>query len=675
MSNDYRSNDEFALAYSRAADNQLWVPLVEKAYAKCHGSYHAISGGWIAEGLLDLTGCPTETIKLDETHFDSEATWTKLVSYAAAKFPMGCATQGDPSHANVGIVGNHAYSVMEVRELHGAAVGRQTKLTSFVAKDEVIELDAADRSGGPLRLLRIRNPWGRKEWSGEWGARSEVWTNKLGAELGHTRVDDGTFWMSWHDFLCRFTVVDVCKAHEGWHAISVPAISAISTESDPAFEVEVATERGAAAASSWGYVMSLQPNKRGLGSERYWYADVGVAIYRKSHGTSGPAWTPVTGRLGARERVEQVELMFEAGVTYLVRFFSVTGFTNGPPPIMRMYSARPMRIRPLSTSLPNLAPALHSMLLPSSSSSIPSVQEGTRRGGSGVGDVKRRLLPMCGGALVVCRCRGGVYVLGVSASPPGSPPLRVWLRVRAAGRSASGRGISALHQHPPPPPQTRAGVDPGVGPIPGASMHEVPAGRCRVLALALATGASDSCSHALDIAAEQAGACVCCAKRGGTKGGRPGKVRRAKTQEKTQENTLENGDEDEVEITGEFDAKTRKEPPCLFEELGLPAPPPGTSDEAIAKMLADALAVAAARDIDEDDDEGESSDEEVEIVGEVESAACRRRRESRERELAKPATAPPARLAQVFAHLPAPEALVREVSAMRDSMCVGGKRS
>ena len=81
--------------------------------------------------------------------------------------------------------------------------------------------------------------------------------------------------------------------------------------------------------------MSLQPNKRGLGSERYWYADVGVAVYRKSHGTSGPAWTPVTGRLGARERVEQVELMFEAGVTYLVRFFSVTGFTNGPPPIMR----------------------------------------------------------------------------------------------------------------------------------------------------------------------------------------------------------------------------------------------------------------------------------------------------------------------------------------------------
>ena len=82
--------DEFALAYSRAAGNQLWVPLVEKAYAKAHGSYHAISGGWISEGLLDLTGCPTETIELDAAEgFDSEQAWLRMLSYAAAGFPMG----------------------------------------------------------------------------------------------------------------------------------------------------------------------------------------------------------------------------------------------------------------------------------------------------------------------------------------------------------------------------------------------------------------------------------------------------------------------------------------------------------------------------------------------------------------------------------------------------------
>ena len=48
------------LAFCRCADamgkQQLWASLVEKAYAKSHGSYQAISGGHVAEALLDLTG-------------------------------------------------------------------------------------------------------------------------------------------------------------------------------------------------------------------------------------------------------------------------------------------------------------------------------------------------------------------------------------------------------------------------------------------------------------------------------------------------------------------------------------------------------------------------------------------------------------------------------------------
>lgn len=47
-------------AFSRGNGNELWVLLLEKAYAKIFGCYHAIEGGNPAVSLRDLTGAPYE---------------------------------------------------------------------------------------------------------------------------------------------------------------------------------------------------------------------------------------------------------------------------------------------------------------------------------------------------------------------------------------------------------------------------------------------------------------------------------------------------------------------------------------------------------------------------------------------------------------------------------------
>ena len=45
--------------FSRGHGNELWVLLMEKAYAKLHGNYLQLKNGFTNEALIDLTGCPS----------------------------------------------------------------------------------------------------------------------------------------------------------------------------------------------------------------------------------------------------------------------------------------------------------------------------------------------------------------------------------------------------------------------------------------------------------------------------------------------------------------------------------------------------------------------------------------------------------------------------------------
>lgn len=54
--------------FARAHGNELWVMLLEKAYAKLHGNYYLLRGGFSHEALLDLTGCPTISYDLDDEY-------------------------------------------------------------------------------------------------------------------------------------------------------------------------------------------------------------------------------------------------------------------------------------------------------------------------------------------------------------------------------------------------------------------------------------------------------------------------------------------------------------------------------------------------------------------------------------------------------------------------------
>lgn len=54
--------------FSRSNGNELWVLLLEKAYAKIHGGYKTLTGGQPYQAMMDLTGCPTMSLSFKETN-------------------------------------------------------------------------------------------------------------------------------------------------------------------------------------------------------------------------------------------------------------------------------------------------------------------------------------------------------------------------------------------------------------------------------------------------------------------------------------------------------------------------------------------------------------------------------------------------------------------------------
>jgi calpain-15 len=78
-------------------------------------------------------------------------------------------------------------------------------------------LDARDILDGKERLVKLRNPWGTFEWSGNYSDDSSKWTDDLKKEL-ELKPDekDGIFWMPYEDFLELFYMTDICYCQEGY---------------------------------------------------------------------------------------------------------------------------------------------------------------------------------------------------------------------------------------------------------------------------------------------------------------------------------------------------------------------------------------------------------------------------------------------------------------------------
>jgi len=89
---------------------------MEKAYAKVHGDFKAISGGWSGEAVEDMTGGVTTTIFTNKI-LSKERLWKELINEKKEFiFAASSPSLGSDSQSRRGLALSHAYSILKAVE-------------------------------------------------------------------------------------------------------------------------------------------------------------------------------------------------------------------------------------------------------------------------------------------------------------------------------------------------------------------------------------------------------------------------------------------------------------------------------------------------------------------------------------------------------------------------------
>lgn len=250
------------LIYSRGRGPELWVSLVEKAYAKLHGSYSAIENGLPYEAMMDLTGAPYKNFRIADADVGAKiadgSLWDYLCSCDRRKYIMSCETPGKDAFSKTGetpvggLVPGHAYTLLE----------------------------CLSTVNGGHRLCKVRNPWGKFEWDGDWSDSSPLWTPELKEEVRLENSNDGIFWISFEDLVKHFTGINICMTRSGddaWKEWRCPfeyhfSKSGLGLISVPIYSLEVQRE-------SVELVLTIhQTDERIVGAPKY--IDCGITLLR-----------------------------------------------------------------------------------------------------------------------------------------------------------------------------------------------------------------------------------------------------------------------------------------------------------------------------------------------------------------------------------------------------------
>jgi len=188
---------------------QYWPCLLEKAYAKLHGSYEALKYGSTLDGLADLTGGVTESlgVKLDASFH------VRLLSRLLANtsiITVVAQTNANNKENNRNNDSNISDKNQQIdssgrRLASGILLGINYKICSIEKVDTL--------NNENVSLMRLRCPFGISgESTSDWCRNCPNWnelvSNGERERLAPHQLAEGEFYLSFNDFVENFTQIE-----------------------------------------------------------------------------------------------------------------------------------------------------------------------------------------------------------------------------------------------------------------------------------------------------------------------------------------------------------------------------------------------------------------------------------------------------------------------------------
>ena len=172
--------------FSRPNHKEIWSMLLEKAWAKVNGGYININGGLSTEAMFAMTPFQTVTFYHVDTCVNQDTLWEILKIAKNKRYIMSCVSKDNDEVKKIGLISSHSFSIIDAKE--------------------------AEINGKQIRLVKVRNPWGYKNWKGDWCDDSSLWTEEAKKVFDiESNLIKGTFWVKFEDFFNCFTKTEICK--------------------------------------------------------------------------------------------------------------------------------------------------------------------------------------------------------------------------------------------------------------------------------------------------------------------------------------------------------------------------------------------------------------------------------------------------------------------------------